>query len=117
MARWKAILIVVGIILMIYGGLLFAQTQQPSPTGGGTPAEKNPRMEHMIDMMFRYMDTDHDGKISKTEWKLQEKQFMLFDKNGDGFITRDEVRASMMERMITKQQQQKARPLNSSQTH
>jgi len=110
MARWKAFLIVVGIILMVYGGFLFAQTLQPPPTRGGTPAERDPRMEHMIDKMFMYMDTDHDGRISRSEWKLQEKQFRLLDKNGDGFITRDEVRADMMERLPAEQQQQRARP-------
>ncbi len=67
-------------------------------------------MEHVIDKMFRYMDTDHDGRISRSEWKLQEKQFRLLDKNGDGFITKDEVRTDMMERTTTEQQQQKARP-------
>ena len=66
-------------------------------------------MEHMIDKMFRYMDTDHDGRISRSEWKLQEKQFMLLDKNGDGFITKDEVKTDMMERITTEQQHQKAR--------
>ena len=78
-------------------------------TQGVTPAEKDPRMEHVIDRLFRYMDTDHDGRISRSEWKLQEKQFRLLDKNGDGFITKDEVRTDMMGRMTTEQQQQKAR--------
>jgi Ca2+-binding EF-hand superfamily protein len=55
-------------------------------------------MEQAIDMMFREMDTDHDGKISKSEWMaFQEKQFKMLDKNGDGFITKDEVRAKMRE--------------------
>jgi len=38
-------------------------------------------MEQMIDMMFHNMDTNHDGKISISEWMaFQEKQFNLVDK-------------------------------------
>ncbi len=111
MGRWKAILIVVGIILLLYGGLLFAQTQQPSQGRGGPPPDRDPRMEQMIDRMFQDMDIDHDGKISKKEWmNFQEKQFKRLDKNGDGFITKDEVRADIQERMGTEQQQQRPRP-------
>ena len=100
MGRWKAILIVVGIILMVYGGFLFAQQQPPPPNRGGPPADKDPRMEEMLDRMFDNMDTNHDGKISKSEWMdFQEKQFKRLDKNGDGFITREEVREDMKERM------------------
>jgi Ca2+-binding EF-hand superfamily protein len=68
-------------------------------------------MEHMIDMMFRDMDTNRDGRISKSEWMaFQEKQFRRLDRNGDGFITRDEVKADMMDRMRAQQQQERARP-------
>lgn len=111
MGRWKAIIIVVGFILLIYGGFLFAQTQQPSPGRGGPPPDRDSRMEQMIDRMFQDMDTNHDGKISKKEWMdFQEKQFKRLDKNGDGFITKDEVRADVQERMGAEQQQQRPRP-------
>jgi hypothetical protein len=109
MARWKAIPIVVGIIVMVYGGFLFAQAQPPPR--GGAPADRDPRMEQMIDRMFQDMDTNRDGRISKSEWMaFQEKQFDLLDKNGDGFLTKDEVRTDMMERMRAQQQQQRGRP-------
>ena len=105
MGRWKAILIVVCIILLVYGGFLFAQAQQQPPDRGGPQAGTDPRMEQMIDRMFQDMDTDHDGKISKKEWMdFHEKQFKRFDKNGDGFITKDEVRADIKERMGAEQQ-------------
>ncbi|MGO9020665.1 MAG: hypothetical protein ACLQVJ_20175 [Syntrophobacteraceae bacterium] len=111
MTRWKVILIAVGIILMVYGGFLFAQPQQAPSERGGPPADRDPRMEHMIDMMFQDMDTNHDGRISKAEWMaFQEKQFKMLDRNGDGFITRDEVRADMIRRMRAQQQQQRTRP-------
>ena len=112
MTRWKAILIVVGIILMGYGGFLFAQAQPPPPPPrGGALAERDPRMEQVIDRIFQDMDTNHTGRISKSEWMaFHEKQFRLLDKNGHGFITRDDIRADMMERMRAQQQQQRARP-------
>ena len=111
MARWKAIPIVVGIIVMVYGGFFFAQAQAPPPDRGGPPGERDPQMEQMIDMMFRNMDTNHDGRISESEWMaFQEKQFRRLDKSGKGYITRGDVSADMMERMRAQQQQQRARP-------
>ena len=111
MTRWKVIPIVVGIIVMVYGGFLFAQPQQAPSERGGPPADRDPRMEHMIDMMFQDMDTNHDGRISASEWMtFQEKQFKRLDRNGKGFITRDDIRADMMETMRAQQQQQRARP-------
>jgi len=53
-------------------------------------------MDRQIDMMFRDMDTNHDGKISKKEWMdFQAKQFDRIDRNHYGFITKDDVRADM----------------------
>lgn len=110
MVRWKIAAVAVFITLTVYGGSVFAQAGQPS-SQGETPADRDPRMEQMIDMMFRNMDTNHDGKISMSEWMaFQEKQFMLMDKNGDGFLTREEIRADMMNRMRANRQQERARP-------
>ena len=99
MARWKPIgIILIVIVLTVWGGFIFAQPPPSSPRPGEAP-ERDPRMEQAIDMMFRDMDTNHDGRISKSEWMaFQEKQFNLLDKNKDGFITKDEVRADLRER-------------------
>jgi len=111
MARWKVTAIVVGIMLMVYGGFLLAQAQPPPPPRGTAPADRDPQMEQMIDMMFRNMDTNHDGRISESEWMaFQEDQFRHLDRRGRGFITKDDVRADMMERMRAQQQQQRPRP-------
>ena len=110
MAHWKTIAIVIGVIVMVYGGFLFAQTQQPPPSRGGR-GDQDPRMEQMIDMMFRDMDTNHDGRISKSEWmNYYEKIFKRIDTNGAGFITKDEVRADMMRGMRTPPPQQRSAP-------
>lgn len=42
---------------------------------------------------FEKMDTDKDGKISKAEWEADHaKRFSEMDKNGDGFLDKDEMR-------------------------
>jgi hypothetical protein len=98
MAKWKTIPVFVAVLLVVCCGFIFAQTQKSPPPQGGGAAGLDPRMEQAIDMMFQEMDTDHDGKISKSEWMaFQEKQFNQLDKNGDGFITKDEVRGRMRE--------------------
>ena len=110
MARLKTIFIVFGVMLLIYGGSLFAQTQQPPPSRGAPP-DRDPRMESMIDMMFHDMDINHDGRISKSEWMAAyEKQFDRMDRKGKGFITRDDIRADMTARMKAQRQQERARP-------
>jgi hypothetical protein len=56
-----------------------APTQQPSQGGGAT---------------FESLDTDGDGRISKTEAEANanvKAQFSNYDVNGDGFIERAEV--------------------------
>ena len=99
------------IVLVVYCGCVFAQTKQSPPPRGGEAAELDPRMEQAIDMMFREMDTDHDGKISKSEWMAyQEKQFKRLDKNGDGFITKEEVRADWAQRMKEEQERRGKTP-------
>jgi len=110
MARLNTIIILVGVVLMVYGGFLFAQTQQPPPSRGA-PEERDPRMEQAIEGMFRQMDTNHDNRISKSEWMaFNEKQFDRIDRNHKGYITRDDVRADMMARMRAQRQQERARP-------
>ncbi|MGO9553400.1 MAG: hypothetical protein ACLP2U_00020 [Syntrophobacteraceae bacterium] len=111
MAQWKTIPILVVVLLMVCCGYIFAQPQAPPPPQGGGAPGPDPRMERAIDMMFRAMDTDHDGTISKKEWMaFQEKQFNLINKSGSGFITKDEVRADMKERMRQDQEQMRRRP-------
>ncbi len=99
MARWKRIPVFVVILFVAFCGLLFAQTQQP-PARGGPSGGGDPRMERQINMMLQDMDTNHDGRISKSEWmQYYENLFKRIDSNGDGFITKDELRADMMEGM------------------
>ncbi len=112
MAQWKTIPILVVVMLLVCCVYIFAQPQAPPPPQpqGGGATQLDPRMERAIDMMFQAMDTNQDGRISKKEWMaFQEKEFGRINKSGDGFITRDEIRADMKERMRQDQEQMRRR--------
>ncbi len=94
MAKRKTIAFaVIFFAALLFSGYL-AQAQQ-SPRGKPSSGT-DPRMGQMADMMFRDMDTNHDGKISKSEWQaFQDKQFDKIDKDRKGYVTKDDVVADM----------------------
>ena len=95
MLQRKLVPIFVGISVMVFCSYLFAQAPTSPP-----PPRQDPRLEQAINGMFRDMDANHDGKISKQEWMdFYEKQFNLIDNNGDGYLTREKLREYMTERM------------------
>jgi hypothetical protein len=67
-----------------------AQSRESTqPTAPVQPAQKG--------VTFESLDTDSDGKISKAEAAANSSvtaQFSRYDKNGDGFIEREEVDGS-----------------------
>lgn len=66
----------------------FAQSPPPQ-TDPAVPAQKG--------ATFESLDTNSDGRISKTEASVNANvtaQFASYDKNGNGFIERDEVGAA-----------------------
>jgi hypothetical protein len=54
----------------------------PSPLGSPKPGE----------MRFKGMDRNHDGRISRDEWRGNDRSFEKKDTNGDGVLSGDEVR-------------------------
>ena len=73
----KKLLLAAALAGTMLGGVAIAGQDTPQGRGGG--------------MMMR-ADTDGDGKISRAEFTAQsEARFARMDKNGDGFITADEM--------------------------
>ena len=72
--------------------LPFAGAIAQSPT-----AEPAPPQESQQGATFESLDTDSDGRISKTEAAVNANvtaQFSRYDKNGNGFIEKEEVTTS-----------------------
>ena len=66
--------------------------QGSTPDQGGQPSQ--PARQGTT---FESLDTDGDGRISKSEAALNSsvsEQFSRYDQNGNGFIERDEVNAT-----------------------
>ena len=42
---------------------------------------------------LKQMDTNHDGAISRDEWRGKPKKFNKLDQNHDGVITKQELKA------------------------
>jgi len=72
-----------------------AAAQSPPPEQGGAPTQPtHPTQPKNDRATFDTLDKDHDGRISKAEAEADAKvkqQFTMYDKNGNGFIDRDEV--------------------------
>ncbi|HZS09836.1 MAG TPA: EF-hand domain-containing protein [Blastocatellia bacterium] len=65
-----------------------AQTATPDTA----PAAQG-RRHHSPEKMFRRLDKNNDGRISRDEWARRPKAFARLDANNDGFITREELAA------------------------
>jgi EF hand domain-containing protein len=73
-----------------------ASAQSPPPEQAGKPTQPtHPAVEGKNQgASFDVLDTDRDGRISKTEAEADAKvsqKFTMYDKNGNGFIEKDEV--------------------------
>jgi hypothetical protein len=72
----RSIIFVIGLAALI--AFLNADSNAQPPHPGKSPVEM--------------MDTDGDGKISKAEWAaFHEKIFKDMDKNGDGYLSDNEM--------------------------
>src|SRR3954453_14977374 len=57
-----------------------------------TPAQQAPARQATAADPFAAMDTDHDGKITRAEWKGNAIGFAMLDRNGDGVLSGDELK-------------------------
>lgn len=57
-----------------------------------TPAQQAPARQATAADTFAAMDMDHDGKITRAEWKGNAIGFAMLDRNGDGVLSGDELK-------------------------
>ena len=48
--------------------------------------------EQSIHLRYQQMDLNHDSKITRDEWRGDDRSFMNHDWNGDGFLSHNEVK-------------------------
>lgn len=53
------------------------------------------RGEHRTDQVFKVRDADGNGFLDRTESALSQEKFSRLDTDGDGRLSRDEVRAQV----------------------
>lgn len=61
------------------------QTPAPQASAPQGSAAQSPS-PHLLDL-----DADHDGKVSRAEWKGNDVSFQMLDRNGDGVLSGDEL--------------------------
>lgn len=86
MKKASNLLIAATAVALLPLGVAMAQTPPPPDTAAQPPQQGG--------ATFESLDTNGDGKISKTEAEANanvKAQFSTYDVNGDGFIERDEV--------------------------
>jgi hypothetical protein len=74
-----------------------AAAQSPPPEQAGAPTQPTHPTQPKAGASFEALDKDGDGRISKAEAEADAKvkqQFSMYDKNGNGFIEREEVMSS-----------------------
>lgn len=77
---------------MRVSALLFAVAVAGPLTLGSAQAQTNKDINHQANMRFAQMDTNHDGAISRREWKGSPQSFRVHDWDDDGVLSREEVR-------------------------
>ncbi len=80
--------------------------EAPAPPRENNASEKKSpvmRHEHFPEEIFKKMDANNDGKISREEFmKSAEERFSKFDGNKDGFLEKSDVPEKVRERMAEK---------------
>jgi Ca2+-binding EF-hand superfamily protein len=69
-----------------------AGAKKPAGAPAQTPQTAQPAAPSA--QPFANLDADHDGKVSREEWKGNAVNFAMLDTNGDGALTGDEMKPS-----------------------
>ena len=89
--RIKPALFLLPLFSLLSAVPVFAQnTPAPAPK---TAAAKSAKVKHAHKSLLEKYDTNHDGTISRAEWKGKAARFDKLDANHDGSITADELKA------------------------
>ena len=84
-------LLTFGAIMLLAAGSARSQTSQ-STDDQSQQRRQGPRE------MYQRLDANHDGKISREEWRGRPEGFARMDTNADGFLTPDEMRPGKFQR-------------------
>lgn len=88
-------------LVLLFSFVMIAHAQPKGDRGG--PMHKGDKGRCPMMGHFKMMDTDKDGKVSQKEWEdFHSKMFNNMDKNGDGFLSEDEMKPPMDKKMPTK---------------
>ena len=68
-----------------------ASSQETAAPAKKPPAAASQQAPASGPQRLAQLDTDHDGKVSRSEWKGNDISFAMLDRNGDGFLTADEL--------------------------
>jgi hypothetical protein len=81
--------------LVLATGSLLAGTAMAGTTDATGDGARNMRRAAMQQQMFERLDADHDGQVTRTEYKAWvDGRFDKLDTNGDGSVDADEIAGS-----------------------
>jgi Ca2+-binding EF-hand superfamily protein len=84
------------ILLTLAVPAVHAQKSARKPAGSQTQkpqaVQQAPVRQATAADTFAAMDTDHDGKVTRAEWKGNAIGFAMLDRNGDGVLSGDELK-------------------------
>lgn len=82
-------------LLLAGGSLLAAGTALATAPDAAAEGGRHARRAAMQQQMFERLDADHDGQVSRTEYKAWvDGRFDKLDANGDGSVDADEIARS-----------------------
>jgi hypothetical protein len=81
-------LIPAAILIVLAAPALHAEKTAKKPADSQTQKSQPAKAK----TLFAEMDTDHDGKITRAEWKGNAIGFSMLDTNGDGVLSGDELK-------------------------
>jgi Ca2+-binding EF-hand superfamily protein len=79
-------IVAISLFALILSSESFAQNPDPQTSPGGRRQQGRRSLQHM--------DSNSDGKISRDEWSRKPEKFDELDKNGDGYLDREEAVAA-----------------------